>query len=131
MEAQNIKTIETYFSALAAGDMATFSSLFADDVVWVQPGNNAFSGIKKGFNEVGAMVGGMMETSGGSFVVKPTSNPMANNDFVSIAVTFSGKTQTSSIDMTGVDLFQLKDNKIVGVWLFSDDQAAEDQFWGK
>lgn len=131
MEAQNIKTIETYFSALAAGDMATFASLFADDVVWIQPGNNAFSGIKKGFDEVGAMVGGMMETSGGSFVVKPTSNPMANGDFVSIAVTFSGKTQTSSIDMTGVDLFQLKDNKIVGVWLFSNDQAIEDQFWGK
>lgn len=32
--------------------------------------------------------------------------------------------------MTGVDLFEVVDEKIVQVWLFSEDQVVEDAFWG-
>lgn len=32
--------------------------------------------------------------------------------------------------MNGVDLFEVVNGKIVQVWLFSENQAAEDVFWG-
>jgi hypothetical protein len=32
--------------------------------------------------------------------------------------------------MDGVDLLRITDGKITEMWLFSDDPAAEDIFWG-
>jgi len=31
--------------------------------------------------------------------------------------------------MKGIDLFKVENNKITEVWLFSDSQTDEDQFW--
>ncbi|MEQ8472328.1 MAG: ester cyclase [Marinoscillum sp.] len=72
----------------------------------------------------------MMEATKGTFVVKPNGSLMDNNDLVVMPVRFSGTNEGRNIDMTGVDLFEVKDGKIVKVWLFSDDQKAEDEFWG-
>ncbi|ODA32213.1 ketosteroid isomerase [Veronia pacifica] len=133
MQTQNLAIIDTYFSSLAVGDLDKFASLFSDGVVWHQPGDNKFSGDKQGFGEVGAMVGGMMEDSQGSFVVQPDGKAMANGDFVSAPVKFSGSKVigdvSNEVDMQGSDLFRIEDGKIVEVWLFSSDQEAEDNFW--
>ena len=32
--------------------------------------------------------------------------------------------------MAGVDLLRVENGKIAEVWLFSEDQPAEDAFWG-
>ena len=40
-------------------------------------------------------------------------------------------TGDASMSMDGVDVLRLEDGKIVEMWLFSADQAAEDAFWGK
>ena len=56
---------------------------------------------------------------------------MANGNLVSFPTRFSGKIGERTVDMNGVDLFEVVDEKIVQVWLFSEDQAAEDEFWGK
>ena len=32
--------------------------------------------------------------------------------------------------MPGIDLFKVEAGKIIEIWLFSDDQEAEDAFWG-
>ncbi|RXJ73287.1 ketosteroid isomerase [Veronia nyctiphanis] len=130
-ENDNIKMIEAYFSSLAAGDMETFAGFFAENVVWHQPGKNKYSGAKNGFRVIGQMIGGMMQDTQGTFVVKQNGDVMANGNLVSVEVAFSGKKGNTSIDMTGHDLFKIKDGKIVEVWLFSEDQKAEDAFWGK
>jgi hypothetical protein len=46
-------------------------------------------------------------------------------------VRFSGTIDDRKINMTGIDLFEVRERKITGVWLFSDDQEVEDMFWGK
>ena len=76
------------------------------------------------------MLGSMMEATKGSFALKPDENIMDNGAFVTMPVRFSGTIDDRRIDMKGVDLFEVKDGKIMGVWLFSDDQELEDQFWG-
>lgn len=76
------------------------------------------------------MLGSMMEATKGSFALKPDGNLMANGAFVTMPVRFSGTIDDRRIDMKGVDLFEVKEGRIVGVWLFSDDQLLEDKFWG-
>jgi ketosteroid isomerase-like protein len=50
---------------------------------------------------------------------------------VAASIHFAGRREGASMSMDGVDVLRLKDGKIVEMWLFSGDQAAEDAFWGQ
>lgn len=121
----------TYFDALGRGDIPTVMAQFSDDVVWHQPGANTFSGDHVGVPGVGALLGGMMEASEGSFQLTVTGPAMVNRELVAVPVRFSGARSGASMDMAGVDLLTVRDGRIVEVNLFSEDGAAEDAFWGK
>ena len=126
-----IEVILAYAEALERGDIPTAFSFFSSDVKWNQPGANQFSGLKKGAGEIGNMLRGMMEISKGSFALRPNGDIMTNGDFVVMPVRFNGNIDDRKIDMSGIDLFKVEKEKITDIWLFSDDQGAEDIFWGK
>jgi ketosteroid isomerase-like protein len=121
----------TYFDALGRGDMATVMAQFDPAVVWHQPGANRFSGTHIGVEGVGALLGGMMEASGGSFALVVSGPAMVNGDLVAVPVRFSGTRDDAAMDMAGVDLLTIRDGKIVAVHLFSEDAISEDDFWGQ
>ncbi len=72
-----------------------------------------------------------MEASQGSFVIDTIHALMGNGDMVAASIHFAGRREGASMSMDGVDVLRLKDGKIVEMWLFSGDQAAEDAFWGQ
>lgn len=119
-----------YFEALGRGDVPSAMALLSPDVVWHQPGANRFSGDHAGLDGVSALLGGMMETSQGTFQLSVSGPAMVNGDLVAVPVTFSGTRPDASMGMAGVDLLTVRDGKIVEVHLFSADGAAEDSFWG-
>ena len=120
----------TYFEALGRGDIPTVMAQFDDSVVWHQPGANQFSGDHVGVGGVGALLGGMMEASQGSFQLAVTGPAMVNGELVAVPVRFSGTRADASMDMAGVDLLTVRGGKIVEVHLFSEDGPGEDGFWG-
>ncbi|MFY9714010.1 MAG: nuclear transport factor 2 family protein [Microbacterium sp.] len=122
---------QTYFDALGRGDIPAVMAQFSEDVVWHQPGDNQFSGDHEGLGGVGALLGGMMEASQGSFALTVTGPAMANGDMVVVPIRFSGSRADASMDMSGVDLLTVREGKIVAVHLFSEDAASEDAFWGR
>lgn len=121
----------TYFDALGRGDVPTAMAQLSDAVVWHQPGANRFSGDHVGAEGVGALLGGMMEASQGSFQLAVTGPAMVNGPLVALPVRFSGRRDGVSMDMAGVDLLTVRDGKIIEVHLFSEDGGAEDEFWGR
>ncbi|MFV5700695.1 nuclear transport factor 2 family protein [Flavobacterium sp. XS2P12] len=125
------EVVEAYSIALGKGDIPTAFSYFSTNAKWHQPGNNKFSGTQSGLEAIGKMLSDMMGATQGSLVVKPTSPLMANGRFVSSPVRFSAKSGDKTIEMNGNDLFEVIDSKILQVWLFSEDQDIEDEFWGK
>lgn len=125
-----IETANAYFTALADGDMTTVAGLMSPDIEWHQPGANQFSGVHRGTDAVGAIVGGMARVTGGSFAVAVAGEPMANGDLVAVPVRFTGERDGHQLDMTGIDLLQIESGRITRVDLFSQDQSAEDDFWG-
>lgn len=125
------EVVIAYAEALGKGDVPTAFSYFSEGVKWHQPGDNQFSGLKKGADEIGKMIAGMMEVSKGTFALTPNSNLMVNGDLVAMPLRFSGSIDERKLDMLGVDLFKVENEKITEVWLFSDDQEAENAFWGK
>ena len=121
----------TYFAALGRGDVPTAMAQLGEAAVWHQPGANRFSGDHVGVEGIGALIGGMMETSQGTFQLAVSGPAMVNGPLVAVPVRFSGRREGRSMDMAGVDLLTVRDGKIVEVLLFSEDGAAEDDFWGR
>ena len=121
--------VAAYSIALAKGDISAAFSHFSADAKWHQPGNHKFAGTKIGLEAIGKMLGDMMGATQGSLVIKPAGAMMVNGNLVSFPVHFSGKIGEKTVNMNGNDLFEVVDGKIVQVWLFSEDQDAEDEFW--
>ena len=123
------EVVEAYSVALSQGDVPTAFSHFSPNAKWHQPGNNKFSGTQTGLEAIGKMLSEMMAVTQGTLVIKPASAMMVNGNFVSCPVRFSAKSGDKSVEMDGNDLYEVVDGKIVQVWLFSEDQIAEDLFW--
>ena len=107
-----IEEVTAYSIALSQGDIPTAFSHFSPDAKWHQPGNHQFSGTKLGLEAIGKMLGDMMATTQGSLVVNPTGALMSNGNLVSFPVHFSGKIGDRTVDMNGVDLFEVVDKKL-------------------
>jgi len=129
MEAKVI--VASYFNALAKGELENAFSNFTPETKWYQPGNNKFSGLKNNLGEIFQMLEGIMADTSGNMVVKPTGPMLESGDLVSVPVWFTAKKETKTMDLGGMDLFQIKAGKIVHVWTFSDDQSVDDAFFGK
>lgn len=123
------EVVEAYSIALSKGDIPTAFSYFSPNAKWHQPGNNKFSGTQTGIEAIGKMLSEMMEATQGTLVIKPAGAMMVNGNFVSCPVRFSAKSGDKSVEMDGSDLYEVVDGKIAQVWLFSEDQVAEDLFW--
>jgi hypothetical protein len=124
------EVVEAYAEAFGKGNVPAAFSFFSKEAKWHQPGTHQFAGIKIGTDEIGKMLGGMMEAAKGTFALKPNGYMMVNGNFIAMPVRFSGTIRDRTIDMTGIDLFEVIEGKITGVWLFSDNQEVEDTFWG-
>ncbi len=125
------EVVEAYSLALSNGDISKAFSYFNPNAKWHQPGNNKFSGTQSGLEAIGKMLSDMMDTTQASLVVKPTGALMVNGNLVSSPIRFSAKSGDKTVEMNGNDLYEVADGKIVQVWLFSEDQDVEDEFWGK
>lgn len=119
-----------YVDALNAGDFATVASMFADDIVWHQPGSSQISGTYRGAAAVGGLLGRTMTLSEGTLKLAATGAPMVNGDVCAFPIHFSGKRSGADMSMDGVDVLRIEGEKIAEVWLFSSVQADEDTFWG-
>ncbi|NJI59738.1 nuclear transport factor 2 family protein [Microbacterium oxydans] len=126
-----IDVVGQYGAALAAGDMEALAATFHPDAVWHQPGANQASGDHVGPDAILAHLGRFMELSGGTFVLETDSATEAG-DLVSATVRFRAqRAGRDDLDQHGVDVFRIAGDRIAEVWLISEDQEAEDRFWGQ
>lgn len=128
-DAENIAVGKSYVDALKNGEMEKVGQLLADDVIWHQPGQGHLSGLYRGKQNLFPHLGKFTELSGNTFRVDKVGTVMANGDLVSATLHFVAERPGRKLSMDGVDLMRIEGGKIKEVWLFSDDQAAEDAFW--
>ncbi|MGW0706408.1 nuclear transport factor 2 family protein [Streptomyces sp. NPDC002643] len=82
-----------YVDAVSAKDFAAVVGLFADDILWHQPGDNAVSGTYGGGAAVGRMLAAQVTATGGTFELQATGDPMVNGVLVAIPIHFSADQQ--------------------------------------
>ena len=130
MISENINIVKKYFEALSSGKFDELGQLLADDIIWHQPGQGQFSKTYHGKDELFSLFGRFMEVSLGTFQIDEVRAIMSNGDLVSAIIHFRASRDNKEISMEGVDLMRISNGKIQEVWLFSEDQEAEDNFWG-
>jgi ketosteroid isomerase-like protein len=129
MKKDAMDVFSAYNEALSKGDFTAVFSMMSDEIKWHQPGKNSMSGIVEGKEALGVHLGAFAEKSNGTFQVV-TNWASSNGNFVAANVTFlADRGNGDALNMNGIDLFYIEDEKIQEVWLFSRDQAAEDRYW--
>lgn len=128
---KNVTIVQSYFNAVAKGDFDTVGGLFADDVIWHQPGNGVQSGIYNGKAELFTHLGNFMKWSNGTFAIDNIDYITDNGKLVVASIHFKAEKGGKKLSMKGVDLLRIEDNKIKEVWLFSEKIDEEDAFWNE
>ncbi|QMV73688.1 nuclear transport factor 2 family protein [Comamonas piscis] len=128
--AHNMEIVRAYFDAAARGDLEAVGAAFSDDIEWHQPGKGTLSGLHQGKAAVFALLGQFMQRSGGSFRIDAVGPLMAQGDLVSTPLHFCAEKAGAAMAMSGIDVLRIENGRIREVWLFSEDQGAEDAFWG-
>jgi ketosteroid isomerase-like protein len=118
-----------YVEAMSAKDFGKVASLFADDIVWHQPGGNRYSGAHRGSAAVGELLGAQLTLTDGTLEVAVTGDLMVNGAMFAMPVHFSARRDGAEISMDGVDVMRVEGDRIAEVWLFSAVQQVEDDFW--
>lgn len=126
---KNVTIVQSYFDAISKGDFATVGNLFADDVIWHQPGDGIQSGTYNGKDAVFTHLGNFMKWSNGTFAIDEVEYLSSNGDLVTAAIHFKAAKGDQQLAMKGVDLLRIDQGKIKEVWLFSEQIIDEDTFW--
>lgn len=128
--ASTTEIVGRYFDAVSRGDLEAISASFSDEINWHQPGNGSLSGLHVGKAAVLALLGNFMQRSEGTFRIDGVGPLMAQGDLVAVSLHFRAERAGASMSMGGIDVLRVAGGLIQEVWLFSEDQPAEDAFWG-
>jgi uncharacterized protein len=115
--------------AFMTGDMDSFLSTFADDIVWRVGGANALSGTHRGKEDIAAWFAKLRELSGGTLRVEPL-DAVADDDHLAIFLHITGHKNGKSLDVKVVNAFRVDpDGRWKESWYAPDDQTAWDRFF--
>ena len=127
-----LQVVKVFLTAYMEHDHEKFVSLVHPDVVWVQPGDNGISGVKKSKNELLEMGKKMAELSMRTLKLEdiqffaPTGNTV-----VCILHWTASQPSGNVLDIRNIDEYTVENGKIVLARIYSEDIDKENSFWGK
>lgn len=123
----NQDLIDRFFQAYGQRDMEALKQVVAEDVRWVFPGQNPFSGTKQGLEGVVAFFDGMGGVMGSSNIKMEVLVTGVGDTYVSECQhVWTNRSDGVNLDVLWCVLWKFEGGKIVeGRHLASDQQAAD------
>jgi uncharacterized protein len=128
-EHPNVARIRDGYAAFAKGDFAVLNDLFAEDLLWHDPGRNQLSGEYRGREAVYGLFGRLMEVTEGSFHIDLHA-VFADDEHGVALVVVTASRGGRSIEVNEAHVFHMRDGKVVEFWDASTDQYAADELLG-
>jgi uncharacterized protein len=128
MVESNGAIIRKAYEDFAKGNIPAVFAAFDANITWHVPGHSPLSGDFKGHDQIGAFFQRTMELSGGAFSID-VHNVMSDGDIVVALVTVNAKRRGSSASFPEVQVWRLKNGKVVEFREYQGDEQREDRFW--
>jgi uncharacterized protein len=128
-EHPNVTRIMDGYAAFAKGDFPVLNDLFAEDLLWHEPGRNQLAGDFHGRESVYELFGRLMEITEGSFHIDLLSVFANDHDGVAL-VTSTASRGGRTITAREAHMFRLRDGKVVEFWNGSTEPYAFDELIG-
>ncbi len=121
------------YEALASGDRARIRQYWADDMIWLVPGHNPLSGLKRGLD---GFLGFMQEVgrlSGNSFHMDREAIMLSDDASADVTRNQGNRAEDPSrkLDISVIHYLRWRDGKVIegrGA-IFGDGTAQYDAFW--
>lgn len=126
-EHPNAALIRQALDSLLRGDLATFSTAFADDVVWHVPGDGPLAGEYRGLPALLTLFGRQAGLSDGTLRVE-LRDVMASDDHAVAWQQITAKRDAFLLDVIEALVFQIRDGKVAEVWQRTDQYLVDDFF---
>jgi uncharacterized protein (TIGR02246 family) len=125
---EDAELVRRGYEAFGAGDMETLAELFAEDAVWHVPGSASISGTKQGRDAIFAFFAELFSLSGGT--VKATLQEVIAGDEHTVGLDHLHAERNGDVlDQNSVNVFRIRDGKVVEVSQFSEDTERAGNFW--
>jgi uncharacterized protein len=128
-EHPNVARIKDGYAAFAKGDFAVLNDLFAEDVLWHEPGRNQIAGDYRGRDAVYGFFGSLMEATEGSFHLEVQTVFADDERGVALVVSTASR-GGRSVEVYDAHVFRLHDGKVAEFWNASTDPYAYDELLG-
>lgn len=128
-EHPNVAKARAGFEAFGRGDIDAASRMFADDIVWHQPGRGPLAGNHHGPGEVLAFFAKLQEETNGTFRTG-IHDIVGNDEHVVALLHATAERNGKRLDQNLINVFHVNsEGKVTERWLFPEDAAALDEFW--
>jgi ketosteroid isomerase-like protein len=128
MSHANEDLLRATYDAFSKGDMDGVLSNCADDIVFHVPGRSQMAGDYRGRDGFMAMVGKVMQLSGGTFR-EEVHDILANNEHGAVLTRHSLERGGRQFEYTTVHVWHVRDGKCTEFWEHPGDPAAFDEAW--
>ena|ERR1700743_164556 len=130
MKNQAKEVVTQFLSAVQNGDNQKLAELLHPKIEWSQPGDNQLSGTKQSAAEVFDMVGKMFDISGNTIRLNDIKSLSVNGDSVACLLNWqASKPSGETLNVDNIDVYIVREGKIVCADVYSADISAEDAFW--
>jgi uncharacterized protein len=128
-EHPNVTRLRDGYAAFAKGDFAALNDLFAEDLLWHEPGRNQLAGDYRGREAVYGFFGKLMEVTEGSFHLDLQAVFADDERGVALVVSTASR---GGLNVKAYDahVFHLRDGKVVEFWNASTDPYSYDELIG-
>jgi uncharacterized protein len=127
-----LQVVKEFLTAYMEHNGEKFTSLLHPDVIWVQPGDNRVSGVKKSKAELLQMGAKFAELSAHTLKLVDVKYFSPEGNTVVCILHWTAAQPTGNIlDVRNIDVYTVENGRIILVKVFSEDILQEDRFWGK
>jgi ketosteroid isomerase-like protein len=125
----NVARITDGYAAFAKGDFAVLNDLFAEDVLWHEPGRNQLAGDYHGRDAVYEFFGKLLELTEGSLRLDIQTVFADDEHGVALLVSTASR-GGRSVTSQDAHIFRLRDGRVVEFWNASTSPYAFDELLG-
>ena len=126
--AENEALVRRIFDAFARRDGFPLRDAFAEDAVWVVPGNGVMAGTFRGRDAILRFLARLPKETGGTYGSRLV-DVLASEERAAALYRASGERRGRRLDLDQVLLFRIRDGVVAEVLALPADAAAFEAFW--